>query len=273
MTIALIVSKALSVLEGRHGFQYCGSMRQALDLQLDELVQPITPRSLVQISGTPGSGITHLLQNLASRHPKSVMWLPCDLFRSDITLIDHVCELVGLRSLLQRYQVVPSFLVEFLRLIGCTTLVIDDLDRFASTGYELMKIPTCLERLVTQAGLTIVYATHDRLLSNWIRKVDMPTKHKILFKDGLDATEIDQVAQGFWRWNNQRLQLTVDANFSRGRSLMTEHPTFANLLDCLEVAYVKALVSSFDTGLGAELDPFYDNPQRLRDELEAILYR
>lgn len=272
MIVDDLFSKARAVLESRHRFHYRSVARTRLDLQLDEFIQPNNQGSIVQVKGDPGSGITSVLKNLAIRHTSSALWLPCNVFASDVTLIDHVCEHLSLRDPGEHHRTVPQYLIEFTKLTRCHTLIIDDLDRFNVTAPGVKDVSVYIEMLTMKAHYTIIFSTHSESLSSSISKIDKNRKHDVLLNDRFNIATIGETAKEFWRCNNHHLDLNLP--ICRGVDLLSlmQNSTISSLMECLEILYVKQLLGSLERQLEGQDKFFLRNFTVLRYEVENALY-
>jgi hypothetical protein len=92
------VASARIVLESHHNFHYTNIKHRAIIKEVGEVLKSNCAPSISTILGPPRSGVTSFMSAIALKYSSSSLVVPCDIFESRVTLIDHVCEGLSLMT-------------------------------------------------------------------------------------------------------------------------------------------------------------------------------
>lgn len=200
---------ARSVLEGRHGFQFrWDSWDQAHDA-LDSISKSTTG-AVVMVRGPTGAGITSLLDAFIANHSTKVIFVRHDIFLSRVNLVDRVQQMVFPTSEFGWLKRVPKSLVEFVKLTGRRTIVIDDAEIIGSDRDSTEDIINdMLKFSMSAAGMQVIFSTRRVPLQNLFCKIKAVQTADISLNGTLTARNWFDLKDQFCHWVDSRYGLNI----------------------------------------------------------------
>lgn len=264
-----LLDDARAILEGHHAFQHRLPCQISAYKKLSSLARHTSGGKIILVNGEPGCGVTTLLDLLQFEMKSTALTLECDFFTTSVTLIDRVCASVLSISDYDYHQKVPVWLYEYAALTGLKVIIIDDIDRFVFTSYELQTLVAYMEELVgPRSGLTIAFSTRDKKIVRRFLKLPPSVRCEVWVDGCLSSEELSELWADFFEWNNSRLGLNLHWRDALPRKIAKDNQ-IDYLIKDVEVAYVsKMLETGFQNG---ESEHSFSKGEA-RYELERILY-
>ncbi|QFG30142.1 hypothetical protein F6476_13555 [Pseudomonas umsongensis] len=245
MTNMSLLKVARTVLEGHHGFQHSILTQTKALKELTEACRKSRHGGLVILHGTPGCGITTVLEQFKLTQKHDPLWPRCEQFFLRATLIDHVLDCAGLRNYYDFTTSVPAGLIEYASISGRRTIIFDGLEDYMTIKYDYSKIVSDIHRLVSCAkGFFVVVTTHDKNLLQKCRALKVGANYEIMLVDGGSHEELENFMNCFWSANNERfgkdlcLTSELKALAMNGRN----NETVSSLLSRIELLYAGGLI-------------------------------
>ncbi|MGF6127943.1 hypothetical protein QF019_003154 [Pseudomonas frederiksbergensis] len=233
---------ARNVLEGRHGFQFrWDSWTQAHDAL--ESLSKSTAGAIVMVRGPVGAGITSLLGAFVAAHSTKVIAVRHDIFLSRVNLVDRVQQRVFPSCEFGWLKRVPKSLVEFVKLTGRRTIVVDDADIIShdKNSAEVI-IDDMLKFALTDAEMLVIFSTRRVPLQNLFCKIKSVQTADISLSGSLTAQNWVDLKDQFCHWADSRYGLNIREHAEDLFATAIGSLEIAQAMSTLEVLYCAALL-------------------------------
>lgn len=148
-------------MEGDFAFHLLSNQHKKMLFKLDSA--PVSNDvGVILLHGEPGCGLTTLLGALNALQPERTKLLEGDIYLGQWGFVDHLCNAFNVECDSYRKNFIPRKLVRILSLTRKKCILIDDLDIYISSAYELDAIFLTIHEILSKvAGLTFVVSARS----------------------------------------------------------------------------------------------------------------
>lgn len=175
MTVAPFFELANKKVEGDFAFHLLSDQHKEILIKLDSTLIS-NDVGVILLQGEPGCGITTLLGALNELQPKRTKLLEGDIYLGQWGFVDHLCNAFNIECDSYRKNFIPPNLIRVLGLTRKKCILIDDLDIYISSAYELDAVFLTIQEVLSKvAGLTFVVSARSADILKRFHALSQPT--------------------------------------------------------------------------------------------------